>query len=312
MAQYSKLQENEILEITKKYELNVIDYEPFEGSAENTSYWLRTLQGEFVLTIFKAEPTRVAHMSKVLLVLEAHDFPCPRIRKLANGDVMTDYEGKSVLLKPFISGQVIKELDENMIFQLGTAMARLHEIPVPGYLLKKHIYEVTTYPKVLEIGNNLKYTNWLRQRFDFLIRSRPSGLPSGLVHGDLFYDNLLFDGKKFKAIIDFVEVCLHYKVFDLGMAVVGSCTAGTSIVLNKVKALVRGYQDVRTLEKKEKSSLLMFIEYAAILTSTWRFWQYKIDEPDVDKSDRYLQMVKIAKGVRSIPQSSFMQEIFGG
>jgi len=238
MAQYLKLQENEILEITKQYELNVIDYEPFEGGAENTSYFLRTSQGQFVLTIFKAEPTHVSHMSKVLLLLDAHDFPCPRIQKLANGDVLTNYKGKSVLLKHLISGQVIKELDENMVYQVGTAMARLHEIPVPGYLREVHIYEAKTYPKVLEVGVDKKYNDWLRQRCNFVVQKTPPGLPRGLVHGDLFYDNLLFEGKKFKAIIDFVEVCLHYKVFDLGMAVVGTCSKGTRVELNKVRALI--------------------------------------------------------------------------
>ena len=101
-----------------------------------------------------------------------------------------------------------------------------------------------------------------------------------------------------------------YKIYDLGMAVVGLCTEGTNIVIKKVRALVDGYQEVRLLEDIEKDSLQLCIEWAAILTSTWRFWKYKIDSPDVDKSEKYMQMVDIAKNTSVIPKVEFTKAIF--
>jgi homoserine kinase type II len=94
------------------------------------------------------------------------------------------------------------------------------------------------------------------------------------------------------------------------MAVVGTCTEGTKTDLNKVRSLVKGYQEVRLLEQKEKDSLQIFIECASILTSAWRFWKYNLDEPDIEKSDKYLQMVKIAKEVSIIPKMIFMNTVF--
>ena len=61
---------------------------------------------------------------------------------------------------------------------------------------------------------------------------------------------------------------------------------------------------------KEKDSLQIFIECAAILTSTWRFWKYNLDEPDIEKSNKYLQMVNIAKDVSLIPKLFFMNTVF--
>lgn len=189
-------------------------------------------------------------------------------------------------------------------------MARLHEIPIPDYLPDKHSYVKKTYPKVMKKGIDQKYNNWLGQGFRRLMQNIPSGLPIGLIHGDLFYDNILFEGEKFKAFLDFEDICQTYKVFDLGMAVVGLCTEDTKIVLTKVRAIVNGYQEVRLLEEVEKESLQIFIEYAALLTSAWRFWKYNMDAPNAEKSNNHMQMVNIANAVRSIPKTFFMNTVF--
>ncbi len=310
MAQYTKLSKSEIQETAGKYELKVIDYESIEQGVGNTNYLLNTKSGKHILTIFEIEPTQAAHMSEVLLLLEKHKFPAPRLKTMLSGEVLTRYQEKSVLIKPYIDGQVVNGLDAGKVRQVGAALARLHEIPAPIFLPDQHTYVVTTYPKVIEQELDRKYKKWVGQRYRFLMKNIPSRLPVGLVHGDLFYDNILFEDEKFKAILDFDSVCRIYKVFDLGMAAVGICTEDTEVILDKVRALVKGYQEVRLFEDGEKDSLQMFIECAAILTSTWRFWKYKMDESDIEKPRQHIQMVNIAKCVSAIPNEVFMNEVF--
>jgi len=131
-----------------------------------------------------------------------------------------------------------------------------------------------------------------------------------LVHGDIFYDNVLFEDENLKAILDFEDVSRIYKIYDLGMAVVGICTEEANIVIKKVRALIDGYQEIRLLEEIEKDSLQLCIEWAAILTSTWRFWKYNIDLPEKDKSEKYMQMVSIAKNASAIPKEEFKMAVF--
>jgi homoserine kinase type II len=285
MAQYTKLLKNEIQEIMGRYELLVTSYEPIEQGAGNSNYLLNTNHGKFVLTIFEIEPIRVAYISKVLLLLEKHEFPAPRLQKMANGEVLTKYREKSVLVKPYITGHVESEIDGNKAKQVGRALAKLHEIPVPDYLPDKHSYVEITYPKFMEQEIDRNYKTWVGQRYSYIIAKLPSQLPIGLVHGDLFSDNL-------------------------GMAVVGICTEETNIVIKKVRALVEGYQEIRLLEETEKDSLQLCIEWAAILTSTWRFWKYNIDMPEKDKSEKYMQMVSIAKNASAIPKEEFKMAVF--
>ena len=135
------------------------------------------------------------------------------------------------------------------------------------------------------------------------MEAMPPGLPTGLIHGDLFCDNVLFEGEKFKAILDFEDACHYYKAFDVGMAIVGVCRKAASIDPGKADAFVSGYQEVRALEEAERANLQAFIECAAILTSVWRYWKYHIDAPDIEESTRYTEMVEIAKRVAAVPDA---------
>ncbi len=310
MAHYTKLSKKEIQEIAGRYELQIFSFEPIEQGAGNSNYLLNTNHGKYILTVFEIEPIRVAYMSKVLLLLEKHEYPAPRPKKMANGEALTKYHEKSVLVKPYITGYVEPEIDDEKAKQVGIALAKLHEIPAPDSLPDKHSYVEITYPKFLEQEIDQNYKAWVGQRYHYIIENLPSQLPVGLVHGDIFFDNVLFEDANFKAILDFEDVSRIYKIYDLGMAVVGICTEGTNIVIKKVRALVDGYQEVRLLEEIEKDSLQLCIEWAAILTSMWRFWKFNIDMPDADKSEKYMPMVTIAKNASAIPKEEFKRVVF--
>jgi len=310
MAQYLKIQENEIHELASQYDLKVIFYKSIEEGAGNSNYLLRTAQNQYMLTVFEIDHSRVVHLCKLLRLLEEYNFPTTRILKLAAGDAITSIKGKPVLIKPFIAGQVISDLDENMISQVGAAMARLHKIPKPDCLPEQHAYGLETFSAIIGKDIDPAYENWLSERYAMLRKEMPSGLPRGLIHGDVFYDNVLFKENTFKALIDFEEACYYYKIFDLGMAMVGLCTENFKLSLPKVRSLIDGYQTISVLDEKEKAAAQLFAEYAAIATSAWRFWKYNIDTPIIEKSEKHYEMVSIAKDASAIPKVKFMNAVF--
>ena len=85
MAQYTKLSEDEIQEIAGRYELQIFSYEPIEQGAGNSNYLLNTNHGKYILTVFEIEPIRVERISKILLLLEKHEYPAPRLKKWQTG-----------------------------------------------------------------------------------------------------------------------------------------------------------------------------------------------------------------------------------
>ncbi len=311
MAFYTKLTKQEIETLAGQYEIEVFSYEPIEQGVGNSNYLLATQQGQYVLTVFEIKEPQVMKMVEVLLLLEKNDIPAPRFERLKAGGVITEFKGKPVSLKPYIQGQVLEVLQIKQVNQVGTALAKLHEIPAPKNLSNQHTYVKTTYPQVLKQKINLNYRNWVHVRNNAILESIPSDLPLGIVHGDIFTDNLLFAEGEFESIIDFEDVSQIPRVFDVGMAIVGICTNGIEIDLRKAKALVDGYQEIRSFEENEKESLKIFIEWAAILTSTWRFWKYNIDTPDTGDAQQYVQMVGIAKNANAISRGTFYKAMFG-
>jgi homoserine kinase type II len=309
MAQYTELNEKEINEIATVYDLELVAYEPIEQGDGSSNYLLQTGQNKYILTIFEITWDRVVNLVNILSLLEKYDFPTTRLLKLATEGMVTIFQGKPVLMKHYISGKVVKDLDDVMLNQIGITMARLNNIPAPDYLDVSHAYGLQTFPGV--IGQNIdpEYETWLANRHIYLDQFIPLELPRGLIHADMFFDNVLFEGKVLKAILDFEEVCQYYKVFDLGMGIVGLCLEGTKVNLNKVRSLVMGYQQVRVLEKQEKENLQLFVEYAAIATSKYRFWKYNIDTPITEKANHHWQMVKVAKNVNRIPKVRFLESL---
>ena len=311
MARYTQLQENDVQQIAIDFNLVVASFAPLEGGAGNSSYLRHTQQADYVLTIFEEKTlTEVASLGQLLLLLAESEFPTTRLLIPTQGNIAIPYRGKPLLVKAYIQGQVFADLDATKLLQAGAAMSRLHQIPAPDFLSRNHAYGRQVFSTVIGLDIDPVYESWLAGRQSYLAQHIPSGLPIGLIHGDLFYDNILFERENLRAIIDFEEACRYYKVFDIGMAILGLCTEEDTIALEKARALVAGYQQIRRLEESEKETLQLFVEYAAIATSYWRFWKYHIDKPMAEKADKHRQMMRLAKGVNAIPKTRFLQAVF--
>ncbi len=188
-------------------------------------------------------------------------------------------------------------------------MARLHQLAVPEFLLNQRTYGWQYLSSVIDQNVDPEYEVWIANRFTELTQRLPQELPRGLVHGDIFYDNVLFVGKKLAAIIDLEEATHHYKAFDLGMGIVGMCCRKSTVELDQARALVNGYRQIRELEEGEKKALQLLCEYAAASVSCWRFWRYHVDTRIAEKANKHRQMMHLAEGIRNIPRARFLNAV---
>ena len=320
MATYTKLNPQIIQSIADEYELKIIESFPLEGGSGNSSFVLRDDQSNYVLTVCDDKNIKeISKMGALLLFLESYNVPCSRLVLTSKNDrlstVNISNKIKPVMIKRHIEGYVIEELDETMLFQVGSEVARLNNIPSPDYLPTSHPYGLECFSNVIGLNIDNEYESWLSEEMNYLKRHIITGLPKGLIHGDLFYDNILFNTSinksiKFKAFIDFEEACNYYIVFELGMGILGCCINSTTIDLNKARAFVRGYQQERFLTDEEKESLQLFVQYAAVALSYWRFNKYNIKEPNERMASQHWEMVEVAKNISEILESSFYNSIF--
>ncbi len=302
MARFADLDRHAVRSLADHYGLILHGFKPIEGGAGNSSYLLQSQQGDYVLTVFDDKSREyVDRLGRLLLVLEQHDFPTTRLLQPEQGCMTAMYGDKRVMLKEYIAGDVCRDLSLAMLSQVGASMAKLHQLEIPDQLLEReHPYGLHWFGSV--IGRNIdpSYESWLAGQIRYLTENIPADVPRGFIHGDLFYDNLLFEGDELRALIDFEETCFYFKAFDLGMGIVGTCRGDTKVVPEKVAALVAGYQGVRVLEAEEKRALPLFAEYAATATSCWRYWKYNIDIPRSKDADKHWEMVRLAEEFREM------------
>jgi homoserine kinase type II len=312
LTRFTNLNDEDIIAINLHHGLSILDIQPMVGGRENSSFLASTRDRKFVITVFNDKSLLyVSRLEKLLQHLARKNYPTTRIVSPGGekNAVMVISE-RPVLVKEFIPGAVCIDLDHNMLSQVGEAMAELHQISPPDFLPKKHSYGIQQFSSI-ENGNiDRAYEQWLDERSEFLNEALNANLPRCLIHGDLFSENVIFEEQNLAAIIDFEEACHYYRVFDIGMGIVGLCADAGIINLANSQAFVRSYQQRQALEVEEINYLQLFVEYAAVATSYWRFWKYNIDDPDPDKSKLHLQMVEVAKQVNSIRSDEFRAAIF--
>jgi homoserine kinase type II len=296
MSLYSSLQKEEIEAILQNYDIGtLIRYEVLKGGVANTNYVVETDKGKYVLTRCDHKSFLETRMLADLLVhLAAHQFESSQLIRNRSGGHVGLFKDKPVLLKGFIMGEVSSHFGEEVLVKLGRALARLNQIPAPDYLPTSFPYGEQAFTDIDEGFSNHPFFSWLSKKHEYIKKSLLPELPKSMIHGDLFYSNVVVTNDQQPIIMDFEEACYYYRIFDLGMAVVGLCCEHGQIVPSKMRALIKGYQNVKRLTPQEAANLKAFIVYGATATAFWRFKQFNIVHPVERLKDTYKEMMAIA------------------
>ena len=118
----------------------------------------------------------------------------------------------------------------------------------------------------------------------------PDDLPQGIIHGDLFPDNVLGRAGGVEAILDFEEGCIHTLAFDLAMTYVGFGWKDGKPDASLWQALRAGYESVRPLTTAEVAAMPLLHRYATLAIAAWRYWQFVLNIEDSPHAERYLEM----------------------
>ena len=161
------------------------------------------------------------------------------------------------------------DLAPHQAHRIGVALAQLHQVPVPPGTPTDHGMSPTAIASLAQSASNTDFSTWIAGIMPSL-RESTEPLPSGLVHGDLFPDNIIEAPDKTLILIDFEEARVHPFVFDIGMALLGLSHAN-SLSLKTTQALLSGYRTVRALTLAETQDLPRQFTYSAAITACWRY-----------------------------------------
>ncbi len=296
MADYTTLTSKELTDLLSHYDIGkLIRAEHLDGGQANSSLKVFTEQGIFILSVCDEKQIEdIDCLVNVLFSLVKAGIPTTTPVKTITGNYQLSHKNRPVYLKQFVPGQVTSNLTSIILHQLGSTMAAMHNLSPVDELPVKFSYGLEEFDDLLESDFSHPYLDWLRQKQNTLVRKIDPGMKKSFIHGDIFWDNLVVTDNNLVAILDFEEACYYYTLFDLGMCVVGCCSENGKFDAAKIKVLMAGYTSRQPLTQKEYSQLPVFIEYAAVATSFWRFRQYNIKYPARNKANSYLELSTLA------------------
>ena len=297
MARYTNLSPTELAHIVAQYPIGTsLQLEEIPGGFGNSNFKLTTTDGEFLLKICDEKDSAELNMQISLLQhLYQHAYPTvyPILTKDQHHLIHETFG--SVMLYPFLQGTQ-PQPSPNTLAQLGEALAKLHRIPPIAGLPPFAMGISQMLPFLQEVEDTEfathSFVELLKLQLEEIEHPLNAPLPKGLLHGDLFLDNTLFDGEDLVAILDFEEGCYDTLLIDVGMTIIGCCyTSDHRLNLKAVRRFLDAYNVVRPLTDSEWKHLDDFVHYAALSIAFWRFRQFNIRRPDARRANTYEEMI---------------------
>ncbi len=271
--------------------------ESLDGGWANSNYILTLEDGsKVVLKVWdERPPEEIDLVLQNTLWLAKHGIPTPVPLTFNDGSNLVLKNGAAWMLMPYVEGGWLSS-DYDSLVALGKIQAQLHEIPSPDKIHSSFSMGFELWKKMFDLAEqqNLdsEFIDLLKMEMDTLQGGLFDSLPQGIIHGDLFPDNVLESNGEISAILDFEEVCTGPKAFDLVMSFVGFGWENGDPIEERWTALLQGYESIRPLSNNEKMALCDLHRYATLSIAAWRYWKFVMLMPPSENTNRYLEMVE--------------------
>lgn len=310
MAQYTILTKQEVTSIFEAYSSDsIISATILSGGSENTNYLVVTQNGKYVVSICEQKTKQAANnLAQLLIHLEEKGFQTSKIILTKNEEVISIWKGKPIMIKKFIDGKIVENMSSQLLELLGKELGKLHKIEVPEFLPNTLNYGKEQFIKVNQYAANSAFEAWLNQQLEKVSPHLTGDLPKALIHSDIFCDNVIVsEDEQSISIMDFEEAADYYRIFDIGMAIIGTCADGETINLNKACYLLKGYQPHIQLLDIEKEALQAFTIYAGTCMTFWRHQHFNFVKPDPKLANHYLGLKVLVDDVAQYDTSKFLE-----
>ena len=287
MAVYTKLSDNNLKDFFLKYDLGkLLSYKGIQEGIENTNYFIETDKGKFILTLYekRIEEKDLPFFMGLMKNLFEANFPSPEPIINKNGNYITEIAEKKAAVVSFLDGTAKKNLSPNNCREVGIQTAKLHLITKNLAGRRKNKLSINSWRKIyekvekdcLKIHPNL--SKIITKNLDEIENDWPKNIPLGIIHADLFPDNIFFKGDKLTGIIDFYFSCYDFYAFEIAICLNALCFEGKnenlSFNVTKAKKFIDGYSSIKEITEEEKKSLKTLCQGAAMRFLLTRVFDY--------------------------------------
>ncbi len=271
MAYYTKINKSEFKKYLKNYSFGDLHY--FKGineGIENTNYFFRTKSRKCILTIYENKITErikkknLSFFIELINFLRKKKFPCPEIFYNNNNKQLNSYKNKQFTIINFVEGKVAKKINIKHCYKLGKTLATLHNKTSKFKKERKNDFSLNEWNKIIKkIKLSKKTFLLLKKEIKYIKENWPKKLPTGIIHGDLFPDNVFFKNNNIIGIIDLSNACNDFFCYDLTICINAWCYE-EKLNINKMKNLIKGYNSIRKIKNEEIKYLNLFLRASSL------------------------------------------------
>ncbi len=274
MAVYTDVPDEELRAFIADYAIGeVISCKGIAEGVENSNFLLRTESGTYILTLYekRVAPADLPFFIALMEHLAAQGIACPTPVKAKDGAALRQLCGRPAAIVSFLDGMWPRRIRPFHCAGVGGALAQLHLAGAGFPLRRPNNLSVAGWRGLFEACRTRAHevrpglAEELGEELDALERCWPQNLPTGVIHADLFPDNVFFRHEAVSGLIDFYFACTDFLAYDLAICLNAWCfeTDG-SFNVTKAKAMLAGYRARRPLAPEEFGALPLLARGSAL------------------------------------------------
>ncbi len=274
MAVYTDVTADDLTDFLSLYQIGELrSYKGIAEGVENSNFLLHTSAGNFILTLYekRVAANDLPFFLGLMEHLAARGITCPQPVKNRQGGVLGKLAGRPAAIVTFLDGLWIRRPNPGHCAAVGEALARLHLAGKDFPNKRANALSIESwralYEQAKERGDSVRpgLCAEIAKELDALDKSWPRDLPDGVIHADLFPDNVFFLGDRLSGLIDFYFACTDTLAYDVAVCLNAWCfEPDHSYNVTKGRALLRSYANVRALSAAERAALPMLARGAAM------------------------------------------------
>lgn len=274
MAVYTDVSADDLTRFLSQYDIGeLLSYKGIAEGVENSNFLVHTSAGNFILTLYEK---RVAEGDLPFFLglmehLAARGITCPQPVKNRQGGMLGKVAGRPAAIVTFLDGLWIRRPNAGNCAAVGEALARLHIAGADFAMKRPNALSLRSwrplYEQAKDRGDSVRtgLCDEIAKELDALERCWPRDLPAGVIHADLFPDNVFFLGDRLSGLIDFYFACTDTLAFDIVICLNAWCfEPDHSYNVTKGRALLNAYDKVRAMSAAEQAALPVLARGAAM------------------------------------------------
>ena len=306
MGVFTNLFQDEIDFIEKKYKIKILEIKNIDNGILNSNFYIKTKNKKYILRIYEANRTIDEEKQELILLDRIVDFiPVSIAIKNIDNEYISIFNNKKFALFEYIDGNSITKIDTHIIREIAIYLGKLHsftkDISFEKYNRKTRINFDFYYNEIKKSEIDFKFKNELLNSADKINGFDFSILPSGVIHGDIFPDNVLLDEyNNIKVIFDFNESYYAPFIFDIVIVInfwikINGFDFFTEN--NLIRDFLNYYSKYRKITKEELKSLDIACKKIALTFIFLRIYKKKIENSyqkaiSIQKKS-YLDLIKL-------------------